>query len=184
MVGLVGVSGLAGAGKSTAVDHLAKLTGGRVIYLGKKVIDEVPARSLPQTRDNECRVRIDLRREKGPAALAIPYVDEVTKCFKNGIPVFIDAIFKQEEFDLLTSHAPSDSARLLAIEASFDIRSERLARRPERPLSADELRKRDTYELNELGIDAIFAAADSTIRNEGTKGEFYASLAELLSSWA
>src|SRR5579862_6652903 len=92
VVSLVGVTGLAGAGKTTAVKYLASLTNGRMFYLGQTVLDEVRARRLPETRENERKVRIDLRRENGPAALAIPYVDEVAECLGNGIPVFIDAI--------------------------------------------------------------------------------------------
>jgi dephospho-CoA kinase len=183
VVAFVGVTGLAGSGKTTAIEYLSKRTSGRGLYLGKTVLDEVRARGLPETRDSERQVRIDLRREKGPAALVIPYADEVAECIENGIPVFVDAIFKQEEFDLLVSRVPSDSARLLAIEASFDIRSARLACRQERPFNAGELRKRDKTELEELGTAAVIAAAEYTIRNEETLDEFYRRLAAFVSRW-
>ena len=179
-VGFVGVTGLAGAGKTTAVGHLIKLTGGHGIYLGQTVLDEVRARGLPETRENERQVRIDLR-QKGPEALAIPYVDKVTECLENGISVFVDAILTQAEFDLLTSHVPSGSARLLAIEASFDVRSRRLKSRQERPLTPDELRKRDNTELERLGTRAVIESANCTIHNEETLGEFYRQLAAFVS---
>ena len=152
MVGFVGMTGLAGAGKTTAIDHLRSLTEGRVLYLGQTVLDEVRARGLPETRENERLVRIDLRRDKGPAALAIPYIHLVAECVGKGIPVFVDAILTQGEFDVLASRVPSGCAHLLAIEASFDIRSMRLASRPKRPLNANELRKRDKTELEGWGL--------------------------------
>jgi dephospho-CoA kinase len=184
VVGLVGVTGLAGSGKTTAIDELLKLTSGRRLYLGQTVLDEVCRRGLPDTPEHERLVRIELRRTKGPAAFAIPFVDEVVECIANGIPVFVDAIFTQEEFTLLASCVPSASARLLAIDASFAIRSARLASRPNRPFSADELRQRDKAELEGLGTGAVIAAAECKIHNEETKDEFYRRLAEFVSSCA
>jgi dephospho-CoA kinase len=178
------MTGLAGAGKTTAIDHLRSLTEGRVLYLGQTVLDEVRARELPETRENERLVRIDLRRDKGPAALAIPYIDLVAECVGKGIPVFVDAILTQGEFDVLASRVPSGCAHLLAIEASFDIRSTRLASRPKRPLNADELRERDKTELEGLGTGAVIEAAEHTIRNEETLDEFYQRLGAFVSSCA
>ena len=184
MIGLVGVTGLAGAGKTTAATRLSTVTGGQYLYLGQAVLDEVRARGLSGTPDDESHVRIDLRQKKGPAAFAIPYVEVVAECMEKGIPVFVDAIFKQEEFDLLASRVPSGIARLLAIDASFDIRRTRLERRAKRPFNADELRKRDKFELGELGTGAVIAAAKSGIHNERTFDEFYAGLAEFVRSCA
>jgi dephospho-CoA kinase len=182
VVGLVGVTGLAGSGKTTAIEELLPLTSGRRLYLGQTVIDEVCARGLSGTRDDERSVRIDLRRKKGLAAFAMPYAEVVAECFRNQIPVFVDAILTQEEFSLLAPRVPNGCAHLLAIEASFDIRSARLASRPKRPINAGELRERDNYEVKELGTDAVIAAAEYTIRNEGTRDEFYRQLAAFVNS--
>jgi dephospho-CoA kinase len=184
VIGLVGVAGLAGAGKTTAVKHLSTLTGGRIFYLGKDVLNEVRAKGLPETRESERLVRIELRRENGPAALAIPHLEEVSKCLENGTLALIDAIFTQGEFDLLRSRTPSSPARLLAIDTSFDIRQARLAIRSGRTFTADELRKRDNTEIKELRTGAVIAAADYTISNEQTCKEFYARLAEFVNRCA
>jgi dephospho-CoA kinase len=182
MFGLVGVTGLAGSGKTTAAMHLSNVTGGRYLYLGQTVLDEVQARGLSGTPDDESYVRIDLRQKKGPAAFAIPYVEVVAESIEKRIPVFVDAIFKLEEFDLLASRVPSGFARLLAIDASFDIRRARLACRTKRPFNTDELRKRDKIELEALGTAAVIASAKYGISNERTFDEFYAGLAEFVSS--
>jgi dephospho-CoA kinase len=181
VLGFVGLTGLAGSGKTTAIKQLLKLTSGRDLYLGQTVLDEMCARGLPETRENERLVRIDLRREKGLSALAMPYVDVVAECIRNGIPVFVDAIFTQEEFAVLAYRVPSGSARLLAIEASFDIRRARLACRSKRPFNADELRERDKTELESLGTGAVIESAEYTIRNEETLDEFYRQLAGFVS---
>lgn len=184
VIGLVGVTGLAGAGKTTAVKHLSTLTGGRIFYLGKDVLNEVRARGLPETPENERRVRIDLRRKNGLGALAIPHLEEVAKCLGNGTLALIDAIFTQEEFDLLRSCVPNDPAWVLAIRAPFAIRQARLACRSERVLSEEQLRQRDKYELEVLRTDAVIASAACTIENEQTFKEFYSRLAEFVRTCA
>jgi dephospho-CoA kinase len=159
MAALVGVAGLAGAGKTTAVQYLAGLSGGKVVYLGEAVIEEVLARGLPATRENERKVRLELREQNGPAALAMRYADRVTELIASGVSVFVDAIFVKAEFDLLKSRAPAGSAYLLAIETSFDLRCDRLADRPDRPFSREELAERDKTELLTLGTGEVMAAA-------------------------
>lgn len=184
MVGLVAVTGLAGAGKTTAVTHLAKLTGGQVFYLGDVVLNEIRARGLPETRENEKHVRIQLRQENGPAALAMPFRDRISENLQKGVPSFIDSIFVLAEFNLVRTWTGDAPAHLLAIDASFDVRLARLKDRPERPFTRDELGDRDKTELETLGTGAVIAAASDRIRNEGSMDDFYARLAEFLKSWS
>jgi dephospho-CoA kinase len=178
------VTGLAGAGKTTAIKYFSSLTRGRNLYLGRAVLDEVQARGLSETPQNERDVRIDLRRNRGPAALALPYVETVAECLANEIPVFVDAIYTQEEFGVLSSCFPKRSAHLLAIEASFAVRSARLAKRPERTYSCDELRERDKTELDTIGTAAVIAAAEYKIHNDESLEEFYRGLAAFLNLWS
>ena len=90
---LVGVTGLAGAGKTTAVQYLSEATGGQAIYLGEDVLQDVRTRGVPETRENERRARLELRQQQGPAALAMRYAGTASECLAKGVPVFIDAIF-------------------------------------------------------------------------------------------
>lgn len=180
MISLVGVAGLAGAGKTTAVRYLADRSSGEIVYLGTAVIDEMLERGLPDTRENERRVRTELRQENGSAALAMRYVDKVAETIGNGVSVFVDAIFTQAEFDLLTSCARAERAHLLAINASFELRCFRLARRPDRPFSREELVARDQTELSELGTGAVIASAEYAIDNEGSLDDFHRRLVEFL----
>src|SRR5688572_796719 len=98
MACLVGVAGLAGAGKTTAVKHFARQTGGDVVYLGDDVINEVLAQGLLPTRENEREVRLRLREQNGPAVLAMRSAERVTALIASGKSVFVDAIFVLEEF--------------------------------------------------------------------------------------
>lgn len=162
------------------MDYFVSQTRGERIYLGEIVLNQVRERGLPETPENERKVRMDLRSEKGPEALAHLYADRVVKHLGNGIPVFIDAIFTGEEFEFLGSRIPNYPARLLAIDASFPVRTLRLASREKRPLTADELQKRDDTERNALRTDRVIANADFKICNEGTFNDFYRQLSEFL----
>jgi dephospho-CoA kinase len=183
-ISLVGVAGFAGAGKTTAARYLSDLTGGLYLYLGQTVLDEVGKRKLLPTRENERQVRIELRRDKGDAVFAMPFCDKVTECARNGVPVFVDAIFTKGEFEVLASRVPTGCAHLLAVEASMNVRRARLASRQERPFNAVELQERDKTELERLGTGDVISSASRTIRNEGTFGEFYAQLAAFVNGSA
>jgi dephospho-CoA kinase len=180
--GFVGVVGYSGSGKTTAVDYLVEQTRGERIYLGDIVLRQVRERGLPEGPESERKVRLDLRAEKGPAALAHLYADDLVKHLENGVPVFIDAIFTSEELKFLRSRVPTYPARLLAINASFDVRSSRVANRGKRPLTPDELLKRDDTERNELKTNAVIAGADYKISNEQTFEDFYSELADFLTT--
>src|SRR5262249_13841967 len=102
----------------------------------------------------------------------------------SGVSVFVDAIFLKAEFDLLKSRVPADRAYVLAIEASFDLRCDRLANRSNRPFSREELTQRDKTELFQLGTGAVMAAANHTIRNEDSLQDFHARLSAFWESFA
>src|SRR5688572_30391696 len=115
MAYLVGVSGLAGAGKTTAVKHLANVADGVVIYLGEAVLQEVRQRGLEETRENERLIRLELRQLEGPDALVKRCADRVRDSLNDKVPVFIDAIFHRAEFECLKSYCPEVSAFLVGI---------------------------------------------------------------------
>jgi dephospho-CoA kinase len=178
---LVGVAGLAGAGKTTAVQYLSALAGGRIVYLGDVVLQEIRARGLPETRENERRVRVELRQQNS-AEFALRNVDVVSRALASQMSVFVDAIFVQTEFEVLKSCAGDASTHLLAIEASFDVRCARLLRREDRPLTQDELQARDKLELESLNTGTVLSGASHAIRNEGSIENFYTQLADFLRS--
>jgi dephospho-CoA kinase len=162
---LIAVAGLAGAGKTTAIDHLESLGAGRRVYVGELVLNEVRAQGLEVNPENENSVRLNLRRTHGAeafAALAVPVVLDILSSGENAL---LDAIFSIEEHHHFRQQC-SNPVVLLGIVASFDLRANRLRRRSHRTLSRDQLKIRDETDQTKLGLDRALAEAQHKIVNE------------------
>lgn len=163
---LLGVTGYSGAGKTTAIDYVSQQTGAQRIYVGQLVSDEVIRRQLPPGPDSERKVRIEIRELHGMAGLAMFASDAVRAAIDRGNPVIIDAICCLEEIEFYRNRFDPD-APLIAVEASFEIRALRTATRPLKPMSAEELIKRDELEIKKLRTDLAIQAATNSIDNSG-----------------
>jgi dephospho-CoA kinase len=161
---IVGVSGLCGVGKTTAVSHLARVTGGDVVYFGATVRRVVRERGLPETSASEQIVRIELREQHGPACLAMLEAERMKAILAQGRHVFVDAVYCGEEFDYLSRLAAGFF--LIGIEACFGTRLARLGVRVVRPMTEPELRERDTVDLIQLQTGNVLAKASIRIDNE------------------
>jgi len=166
---IVAVSGLCGAGKSTAVSFLARTTGGEEIYFGATVLRVVRERGLPETSASEQTVRVDLRDLHGAAYLAMMEADRLKALLAAGRNVFVDAIYCVEEIEFLAGLA----ARFfhIGIETCFESRLIRLSARTVRPMTEAQLRQRDAVDLNRLKNGDVIARASVRINNEGSRGE-------------
>lgn len=175
---LVAFAGFGGAGKTTAIERLERDGLGRRVYLGEAVSDEIRRRGLVRTPEVEQEVRMDLRARLGPSAFADLRAPQITELLRSGQCALIDAIFNQEEFERLR-RCGQDRSVLIAIEASFDTRSQRLTARGNRRFSAEELRIRDQTETDDLGTSLVIKAAEFTILNERSLDEFYDEVTSL-----
>jgi dephospho-CoA kinase len=169
---LVCITGLSGSGKSTASEFLAISLDAEIVYLGGFVLQEMRARSLSQSAETERIVRANLREARGPAVFAELGATSVLGFLSKGRSVVIDAIFHPAEYDHLKRYCSDFQTYLIAVEAGFDVRSQRLQIRLSRPLSAEDLARRDTYELDTLGMRSVVAQAHQTILNESSVERF------------
>jgi dephospho-CoA kinase len=175
---LVAFAGFGGAGKTTAIAHLARLGRGRRVYLGQASFDEILRCGLVQTPEAERRVRRELRSRFGPSVFADRCAANIEDLIRGGDCPLIDAIFNVEEYARLQK-CGQDRSVLVAIEASFETRSRRLLVRDERVLTEEELRNRDETERTDLGTRAVLLAADFCISNECSLSEFHEAIDKL-----
>jgi dephospho-CoA kinase len=173
MTFLTAVTGLSGVGKTTAIGHFESLGLGQRVYLGEEVLKEVNLRGLARNPENERSVRLTIREDEGPAVRATPLIERI---LAMGTNVFVDAIFDLEEYQHLKESFAKCSFVLLGVRAKRETRAVRLAIRPERPLTFEELQIRDSTELTQLRTDKVMDQADHKIDNEDSLAAFQQAL--------
>lgn len=164
---VVGVTGMAGAGKSLIV-KTSQEKGYGVVVMGDEVREETRKRGLTLTPENMGKVMLDLRRLEGDAVMAKRCILKIEGAREPKI--VIDGIRSLDEVDEFKRHFAN--FRLLAIHASPEKRFQRLfnRRRSDDPKDRQVFRDRDMRELG-VGLGNAIAMADHVIVNEGRKEE-------------
>jgi len=171
---IIGVTGMAGSGKSTAVSYL-KERGFSIIYIGELTKEELQKRNLLLNEENEKQIRNQLRKEMGLGVYAQLSIPKISQSIREHQKVALDGIYSWEEVKILRQEY-GDIFRLLAILSAPKIRYERLLNRKTRPLTFDQAFKRDQDEIENLNKGGTIAMADYNLVNEGTLKEFYHNL--------
>jgi len=158
---LVAITGMPGAGKSTAAQALEKIRMKRVV-MGDVIREETKRRGFTPDEKNTGEVMKDLRRKLGEGAIA-------ELCLKSiGEPkpdlLVVDGIRSIPEVETFRR---AGRVLLLAIHASRERRFALLKERGRRddPVRYETFLRRDDRELN-VGIGSAIALADEVISNE------------------
>ncbi|MAS87556.1 MAG: dephospho-CoA kinase [Micavibrio sp.] len=167
---IIAILGMPGAGKSTLVKYLTDTYGFEAIYFGGLVLAEVKRRGLEINQTNEKAVREELRTQNGMAAMAALSIPRIKQALTENKKVLIDGLYSMEELELLQSNFP-EKMLTIAIHAARHKREERMAKRPERPLTAEELRNRDLVEIKNINKAPPIVIADYHYVNDGTEQE-------------
>lgn len=170
--------GMPGAGKTLCAQHLAR-RGFFTLRFGAVVVDEVQGRGLAVNPANERIVREDLRQIHGMAAMARLSLPRLRDALDKHRRIIIDGLYSFSEYKLLRDELGAPLL-LLAIAASRELRHQRLAERPERPLTAAESLERDFREIEFLEKGGPIAIADYTLLNEGSPTTLLCQLDTLL----
>ncbi len=154
-----------GAGKSTLVDHLAEKDIPSV-YFGGITVNEVKRRGLEVNEANEKMVREELRATEGIGVMAKRIIIELEKLFAKGhVTVVADGLYSWTEYKIFKNHF-GDDALIIAIAAPRKIRHERLAKRPIRPLTEEQVTAREYAEIENIEKGGPIANADFTLVND------------------
>jgi len=176
---LVAITGMPGAGKSTAAQALAS-KGWKRVVMGDVIREETKRRGLVADEKNTGEVMKDLRKQHGDAAVAELCL-KVVEGLKAG-RVVVDGIRSMTEVEVFRRSA---DVLLLAVHAS---RKRRFALLKERGRSDDpkpyeSFLKRDDRELG-VGISKAIALADEIISNEHTTPDKLSrEVVELVERW-
>lgn len=176
---IIALVGMPGAGKSSCVEYLEK-KGWPSVYFGGITIDEVKARGLEVNEANERTVREELRATEGPAVMAVRMIPKIESLADAGNSVVIaDGLYSWSEYKVLKEKYGANIL-VIAIAAQRELRHQRLANRPLRPLSDADATAREYAEIENSEKGGPIANADYTIVNDGERNLMIDTLESIL----
>lgn len=173
---VVGLAGMPGAGKSTAV-NVAKDRGYKIVVMGDEVREEAAKRGVKPTPKNLGKIMLELRRMKGEAVIARRCIPTIETAVEQ--KVVIDGVRSLSEVEEFKKHFPRFI--LIAVHASPDTRFKRLYRRKrsDDPKNWRIFHERDAREL-QVGLGDAIAMAEYILVNEGRLGAVKARIGDVL----
>lgn len=176
---VIALVGMPGSGKSTCVNHLVK-KGFPSVYFGGITIDEVKARGMEVNEANEKLVREDIRAKEGLGAYARRIMTKIEALFEDDHDrVVADGLYSWTEYKIFKERFGKE-VTIIAITAPRHSRHERLANRPVRPLTDDEVTAREYAEIENLEKGGPIANADFTLVNNRTEQDLLNDLDKVL----
>lgn len=175
---IIAIVGMPGSGKSTLSDSLTTLGWGYVRF-GQLTLDTIKNEGLEINEQNERMVRERIRKEHGMAAYAtlnLPKFDAVLQ-EKN---LVADGLYSWSEYKILKEYY-GDRLTVAAVFAPPTQRYERLANRfsmaddasaRNRNIPAEDSKKRDYAEIENIEKGGPIAMADYTIVNIGSYDDY------------
>ena len=176
---IVAITGMPGAGKSTAAEALVKRGWQRVV-MGDVVREETRRRGLPEDAKHTGEVMRDLRRQHGEAAVAELCLKSMRK--SGAEKVVVDGIRSVAEVEAFRKAA---DVLVISVQASPPRRFSFLRgrARSDDPESYEMFQKRDEREIG-VGIGKAIALADETISNEHSSPDaLSAQILKLVERW-
>ena len=174
---LIAIVGMSGSRKSVASDYLEE-KGYKKFYFGGVVVDKVKEEGLEVNEANERMIRERLREEHGMAAMAIVLLPKIKASYDKE-NIVLDGLYSWDELLVLREKFKS-KLKLICINCDKEIRYERVGKREVRPLTREEIEKRDITEIENLAKGGPIAFADYYLDNNGSLDDYYKRLEEIL----
>lgn len=178
---IIAFVGLAGSGKSTAVDYLTE-KGFPKVYFGGVILSEMEKAGIEISTENERAFREEVRQKHGNDFVVKRIIDEIHDLDSAGQHrIIADGLYSWTEYKALKHEFPGEIT-VVAILTPQHLRHHRLETRPERPLTPQDATDRDWREIENLEKGGPIAIADHYVSNDGDVDRFYQQLDELLES--
>ncbi|MDL5362758.1 AAA family ATPase [Halalkalicoccus sp. NIPERK01] len=177
---VIGTVGLPGSGKGEAA-AVAREEGVPVVTMGDVIRRECRERGLDPA-DHHGEVAKALREEDGPLAIAERSLPLIEERLEEGGVVLVDGLRSGAEAKRF-EEAFGEAFSLVAIEAPFELREERLGTRGRDNPETESLETRDERELG-FGMGEAIERADVTIENTDSLERFRERIRAVLSEEA
>ena len=164
---IIALVGLAGSGKSSAVEYLTE-KGFPKIYFGGVIYKAMDEAGIEKTWDNQQKFREEIRRREGKDFVikrVIKNIHDLVNAGQNKI--VLDGLYTWSEYKFLKHEFPGQVV-VIAIVTPKYLRYQRMAKRIERPMQPHEVDQRDWSEIENLEKGGPIAIADYFIINDGS----------------
>lgn len=176
---IIAFVGLAGAGKSSAVEYLTN-QGHPKVYFGGIVLEVVTEAGLDINPENEKLISGQLREREGKDFIAKRIIAQIHDLTASGQHrIVADGISSWTEYKAMKAEFPGELI-VVAIVAPKHLRHHRLNIRPIRPMTDAEANQRDWFEIENIEKGGPIAIADYVIINDGDLENLYSRLDTIL----
>jgi dephospho-CoA kinase len=158
---VIGTVGLPGSGKGEAAT-VARELGIPVVTMGDVIRRECRERGLDPA-DHHGEVARAMREEDGPLAIAERSLPLIEEGLEGSETVLVDGLRSDAEVERF-EEAFGEAFRLVAVEAPFEVREERIGDRGRDNADVESLEVRDERELG-FGMGEAIERADVSIEN-------------------
>ncbi|MGB4761838.1 MAG: AAA family ATPase [Candidatus Saccharimonas sp.] len=179
-VEIVAFVGLAGSGKSSAVEYLTA-KGYPKVYFGGIIYKAMREAGLtPGDWERERQFRVDIREREGKDFVVKRVVQETRDLIAAGQRhIVLDGLYSWTEYKILKHEFPGEIT-VIAVVTPKHVRKQRMAKRPERPMTPEEVDARDWEEIETIEKGGPIAVADYFVHNEENLEAFYSHLDQAL----
>lgn len=180
-VKIVAFVGLAGSGKSSAVEYLTE-KGYPKVYFGGVVLKALEEAGLEINPENEKFMREKLRADEGKDVIVNRINQQIHELVAAGQHrIIADGLYTWTEYKIMKREFPGELT-VVAIVSPKRLRHQRLSDRPVRPLTPAEVDLRDWAEIENLEKGGPIAIADHFIINDQAIEYLHEELDRILTS--
>jgi dephospho-CoA kinase len=163
---IVAFVGLAGSGKSSAVEYMTA-KGYPKIYFGGIIYKAMEEAGIEVTWESQQRFREEIREKEGKDFVVRRAVTEARNLIDAGQRrIVLDGLYSWSEYRILKHEFPGNTMTVIAIVTPKHERKMRMANRPERPMTSQEVDERDWSEIENLEKGGPIAIADYFVHND------------------
>ncbi len=176
---IVAFVGMAGAGKTTAVQYVTE-KGYPKVYGGGIFYEMMKEAGIEMTQENEKEFRTKMHDKGGQDLIVNKFIQQIKALIDAGQHrIVTDSNYSWEEYKTVM-HEFHGELHVIAVVAPKHIRHHRLTSRAERPLTENESNDRDWREIEDLQSGGMIAIADHYIINDGDLDNLYQQIDKTL----